>query len=155
MRFLRSITAWGRRHTAVAVLCLFASAYLTFSNGRIVGSDAQSMFNVTRSIVLQASVSVPSTSPAAVRGYDGRHFSKYGIAKSLVNIPGAEQYLTTSMGTNVPDLWFVHLYHLGVPVPWIAATLAFLLALGGASMGSVMSLNRPRDDLAPGARPLV
>lgn len=89
--------------SCMLVFCLFASIYLLMGRGRNVSTDAASMQAVTRSLIERATFEVDPRTPGAVEGEHGRHFSKYGVGKSIANVPF---YL---LGKALSRLWGGHL----------------------------------------------
>ncbi len=78
--------AWLFLYTAIAAL------YLLNASGRIGGSDALFMYNVTQSIATEGSLSAepckfePRTN-GCVPGVDGRHYAGFGLIPSIVAVP--------------------------------------------------------------------
>lgn len=87
MRHTLSNSQATARPLARWLFVLFLCIYLLCARGRNTSSDAESMQCVTRAIVERHSFSIPPESPSAIEGKDGLFYSKYGIGKSLANVP--------------------------------------------------------------------
>ncbi len=72
--------------------CTIAALYLLTATGRIGGADALSMFNVTRSIATEGSLSAgpchfEPRSNHCVPGVDGKNYAGFGLIPSIVAVP--------------------------------------------------------------------
>ncbi|TAK35070.1 MAG: hypothetical protein EPO21_07435 [Chloroflexota bacterium] len=97
----------GEQRLQILLTVFFCLLYLLTVNGRLVNRDAESVFQVTRSLVEHRTFTVPEASvfiaavgprgtdgdslsfatETARRGADGRSYSMYGLGQSLVAIP--------------------------------------------------------------------
>ena len=99
----------GRLRTAAALFVLIVSVYLLTAAGRFANIDAESMFDVTRSLYTRGSLAVDDCSlyPSlqCVRGVDGRQYSAYGVVPSIAALPffAAGRLAGQQFGVN-PDL---------------------------------------------------
>src|SRR5687767_13471862 len=73
------------RRRAVLLFGFFVAVFLLFQEGGISGSDGDSMYEVTSSLVDHRDVDVSES--AGIPGVDGKHYSIYGIGLSLLGVP--------------------------------------------------------------------
>ena len=73
------------RAVAVSLFGLALCVYLLTAAGHIVSEDGAQMFNTTRSLVREGSLSIPWGE--AMEGRDGRLYCRYGMALSLAAVP--------------------------------------------------------------------
>ena len=74
--------------TAAAwLLAAFTCLYLSTAKGVLEYGDDWSMLYVTSALADHRGTDIPADAPGAVRGADGRSYSKYGIGQSLTAVP--------------------------------------------------------------------
>ena len=76
--------------------------YLLTAAGRLTSLDGIAMYRTAHQIVVAGQVAVPS-SPEAPAGRDGRHYAKYGLGQSLVELPLVLLGHTLATLTSQPD----------------------------------------------------
>lgn len=117
----------------VALYTLITAIYFITASGRVGGSDPESMFNVTRSLVTRGNLSADPCVPAprsnhCVPGVDGRNYAGFGLAPSLIAVPayiiGAAVASVLHRDTHVVEGLVLSLYHAP-----LAATVPLVLAL--------------------------
>ncbi len=123
------------RHQAslpLIIFCLFTAFYLLTMSGHMYVSDEETMYLVTRQIMLEGDVAleVERGAPVATlrRGPDGRRYAPYGIVPSLLALPffwlGAQ---AAAPGTPAFE-YTTRLAVSAVNAPVTAATVALLAA---------------------------
>lgn len=123
------------RHQAslpLIIFCLFTAFYLLTMSGHMYVSDEETMYLVTRQIMLEGDVAleVERGAPVATlrRGPDGRRYAPYGIVPSLLALPffwlGAQ---AAAPGTLAFE-YTTRLAVSAVNAPVTAATVALLAA---------------------------
>lgn len=60
--------------------------YLLTAAGRLTSLDGIAMYQTAQQLVVAGQVAVPPSSEAPA-GRDGRHYAKYGLGQSLVELP--------------------------------------------------------------------
>lgn len=83
---------------AVVVIVL----YLLTATGHLTSGDGAAMYRTAQQLVSAGQVAVPP-SPEAPAGRDGRHYAKYGLGQSLVELPLVLLGHTLATLTNQPD----------------------------------------------------
>ena len=76
--------------------------YLLTAAGRLTSLDGIAMYRTAHRLVVAGQVAVPP-SPEAPAGRDGRHYAKYGLGQSLVELPLVLLGHTLATLTNQPD----------------------------------------------------
>ncbi len=76
--------------------------YLLTAAGRLTSADGAAMYRTAQQLVVAGQVAVPP-SPEAPAGRDGRHYAKYGLGQSLVELPLVLLGHTLTTLTNRPD----------------------------------------------------
>ncbi len=76
--------------------------YLLTAAGRLTSLDGIAMYRTAHQLVVAGQVAVPP-SPEAPAGRDGRHYAKYGLGQSLVELPLVLLGHTLATLTNQPD----------------------------------------------------
>ncbi|MDE2993231.1 MAG: glycosyltransferase family 39 protein, partial [Chloroflexota bacterium] len=76
--------------------------YLLTAAGRLTSLDGIAMYRTAQQLVSAGQVAVPP-SPEAPAGRDGRHYAKYGLGQSLVELPLVLLGHTLATLTNQPD----------------------------------------------------
>jgi hypothetical protein len=122
------------RPVVIALFLLALCVYLLTAAGHIVSEDGTQMYNTTRSIVRDGDFSIPWGH--AMEGRDGKLYSRYGIALSLVATPFyAAGWALSAAGPALarenPD--FVERFAVSMTSPVIGALfVALVFALGRA-----------------------
>ena len=116
----------------IALYIVIAAVYLLTASGRIGGTDSLAMFNVTQSLVTQHNFSADPCEPSpksnhCVPGVDGRNYAGFGLAPSIVAIPG---YIAGAVSASVlhRDLHILGGLSLSIYHALFCATLPLLLA---------------------------
>ena len=73
------------RWLGLKLFVLFVCLYLLTSGGRIVSSDGNTMFLLTRSIVEEQTIAIPYGN--GYEGADGRLYPKAGIGQAILSVP--------------------------------------------------------------------
>ncbi len=76
--------------------------YLLTAAGHLTSGDGAAMYRTAQQIVVAGQVAVPPA-PEAPAGRDGRHYAKYGLGQSLVELPLVLFGHTLATLTNQPD----------------------------------------------------
>ena len=76
--------------------------YLLTAAGRLTSGDGAAMYRTAHQLVVAGQVAVPPA-PEAPAGRDGRHYAKYGLGQSLVELPLVLLGHTLATLTNQPD----------------------------------------------------
>ena len=76
--------------------------YLLTAAGRLTSLDGIAMYRTAHQLVVAGQVAVPP-SPEASAGRDGRHYAKYGLGQSLVELPLVLLGHTLATLTSQPD----------------------------------------------------
>lgn len=136
----------GRIPVGALLFCLSASLYLLTGRGMIGSHDASILLKTTEAIVERGSfelVDPGSVGDSSVaKGLEGRRYSKYGIGKSLINIPAfVAGKLVESLLPNTPKGAAVH-FCVSQVNPLVSAGVVVALflmcrTLGFSESGSV------------------
>ena len=76
--------------------------YLLTAAGHLTSGDGAAMYRTAHQLVVAGQVAVPPA-PEAPAGRDGRHYAKYGLGQSLVELPLVLVGHTLATLTNQPD----------------------------------------------------
>lgn len=122
----------GSQRLPLIIFCLFTAFYLLTMSGHMYVSDEETMYLVTRRLLLDGDVAleVERGAPVATlrRGPDGRRYAPYGIVPSLLALPFF--WLGTLMAApETPAFEYTtRLAVSAVNAPVTAATVALLVA---------------------------
>jgi hypothetical protein len=115
------------RWLGLKLFILFICLYLLTSGGRIVSSDGNTMYLLTRSIVEEQSVAIPYGN--GYTGVDGRLYPKAGIGQALLSAPfyivGREVYERS--GFSETERGYVMRFATAAVEPFAAAIAVVLL----------------------------
>jgi len=105
----------SRRRTACLVFLFFVGLCLLSVGEGLYSTDGETMLRTTASIVdhHQSAIRCRSRLPNAVRGVDGRCYSRYGLGQPLISIP--LYLLAKGINTLLPGTDYAALVFLFVP----------------------------------------
>jgi len=117
----------------VAFYLSILALYLLTASGRLEGSDELAMFNVTRSLVTEGSLSSDPCAPTprsnhCVPGLDGKNYAGFGLVPSIVEMPAYAAAIPVAARLHRDTLvvagLFASLFHV-----FFAAAVPIVLAL--------------------------
>lgn len=105
----------SKRRTVWLIFLFFLALYLLSVGEGVYSTDGETMLRTTSSIVDRHDLAVPCSSrlPNAVRGLDGRCYSRYGLGQPLIAIP--LYLLAKGINTILPGTDYAALVFLFVP----------------------------------------
>lgn len=126
----------SNRAIGITLFLLALSVYVLTAAGHIVSEDGTQMFNTARSIVREGNFSIPWGE--AMEGRDGRLYSRYGIALSLVATPFyAAGWALSSVGPPLArnNAGFVERFAVSMTSPVIGAFFVLIVFLLSRALG--------------------
>jgi hypothetical protein len=122
-----------KRRTVWLVFLFFLALYLLSVGDGVYSTDGETMLRTTSSIVDRHDLAVPCSRrlPNAVRGLDGRCYSRYGLGQPLIAIPlylVAKGINTILPGTDYAALVFLFVPRLNQIVTAVSCVLLFSFA---------------------------
>jgi hypothetical protein len=123
----------SKRKTVWLIFLFFLALYLLGVGEGVYSTDGETMLRTTWSIVDHHQLAIPCSSrlPNAVRGLDGRCYSRYGLGQPLIAIPLyllAKGINTLLPGTDYAALVFLFVPRLNQIIT--AVTCVFLFSFG-------------------------